>query len=657
MAVVNDLINPGGHSYAIIGGRRFGKSSFLEATQYLLANHLTQISEDAWCVFPILVNLKRLPVIFNEAGVFGFILNRLHRVFTSQRDQRKLDIDYLLDLGGTALRAFVQDRRSERTLDEFSDIVEEIIDLFEGVYGFLRLVLLIDEIETVMDQDWSDALFSHLRSLVYEGPLMQETRCVIAGASKVIDFREEGSPFLNMLNIEFLEALTEEESRSIIAWAGDIPEPVTTAVLQESGGHPFIIQFLMYHLVQGELASAIPELVTGMAHRFTADRHADLERWLHEIGHEGQDTYQVLMRSEDWLTTEQVRALVGRDVDQALNKLRYHGLIIHDGRWSRYRWTGRLFKDWFGLRYGNGDDEHIVPVKINVPDQSQHVKRVVAEPVRTILRLHISQHSAGKIEVRGLQVPGKGEPKAKIDLPFSLTDVLAILKALDLGTLELPEQFKTEYIRTLDTLGLLNDRRLKVGFRELIGHKLYNTLVAQELLPEYVSAERSSGSIALQLCFDPEEVTLAQLPWELIHDGNIHLVASKDGLEFTRYITFADPPTPLEVDLPLNLLFISPRPAGESWLPNNDERQAVLAGLDPLCQSGHITLRELQPPTWEALEASLDTEAFEIIHFYGHGSFARVCPGCGTPQQFSVCQKQRWDILPTTVIRINVMTT
>ena len=30
-AVANDLINAGGHSHAVVGGRRFGKSSFLDA--------------------------------------------------------------------------------------------------------------------------------------------------------------------------------------------------------------------------------------------------------------------------------------------------------------------------------------------------------------------------------------------------------------------------------------------------------------------------------------------------------------------------------------------------------------------------------------------------------------------------------------------------
>ncbi len=59
-AIVEDLVNSEGHSHAVIGGRRFGKSSFLEALQNDLIQRLSKADTGNWYIFPILINLKRL---------------------------------------------------------------------------------------------------------------------------------------------------------------------------------------------------------------------------------------------------------------------------------------------------------------------------------------------------------------------------------------------------------------------------------------------------------------------------------------------------------------------------------------------------------------------------------------------------------------------
>ena len=46
--IARDLINPGGHSHIIVGGRRFGKSSFLEALQYSLIEQMRQRKPGDW---------------------------------------------------------------------------------------------------------------------------------------------------------------------------------------------------------------------------------------------------------------------------------------------------------------------------------------------------------------------------------------------------------------------------------------------------------------------------------------------------------------------------------------------------------------------------------------------------------------------------------
>src|SRR5438093_554275 len=75
--IERDLVNLGGHSHMVVGGRKFGKSSFLEALKYSLVRQVDQMKPAAWYFIPILINLRSL-IKQSPEGVFGLILNRLH---------------------------------------------------------------------------------------------------------------------------------------------------------------------------------------------------------------------------------------------------------------------------------------------------------------------------------------------------------------------------------------------------------------------------------------------------------------------------------------------------------------------------------------------------------------------------------------------------
>jgi hypothetical protein len=58
------------------------------------------------------------------------------------------------------------------------------------------------------------------------------------------------------------------------------------------------------------------------------------------------------MEADTWLTQPEVKLLLKDEqikprIGPALFKLCYHGLVRHDGTWSKYRVTGELFKHWF----------------------------------------------------------------------------------------------------------------------------------------------------------------------------------------------------------------------------------------------------------------------------------------------------------------------
>jgi hypothetical protein len=254
--------------------------------------------------------------------------------------------------------------------------------------------------------------------------------------------------------------------------------------------------------------------------------------------------------------------------------------------------------------------------------------QAVPAPEKALLRLQLLRQGENEMAVRGTAVPGGGQPRATVTLPYTLPQLPAILKALDVGAY-VPERFKPAYAETLTALGLLHDNRLHPDFHARVGQKLYQTLFAGEIGDELRQTQRSGRPILCDLAFEPEDVLLAQFPWELIHDAAHFCTPRARGVAITRSIAFAAPPPEWQLKPPLRVLLISPRPAGEAELTS--QATAVQTGLAALETAGQISYQALTPPTWAALEEALYRETFDIIHFDGHGSFARECPACQTP--------------------------
>jgi len=246
-------------------------------------------------------------------------------------------------------------------------------------------------------------------------------------------------------------------------------------------------------------------------------------------------------------------------------------------------------------------------------------------------KLQIAQLVGLDFKVRALETP-MGEPRAAGRLPYDSTDLIAVLKALELGDYT-PERFTSAQTEALQRLGLLRNSRLVSDLLPRIGGGLYHALFPEQVGTAFQmalnQARSSRDTVALQLRFDHDAVALARYPWELLHDGHRHLL-SGGAVEMTRYITYAQAATALPVAPPWRLLYIGARPQNLDKLPGDTERLAVWNGLQSLAETGKLTLDRLDPPTYDALLDRMAATDYHIIHFDGHGVFARRCPECAT---------------------------
>jgi NAD-dependent SIR2 family protein deacetylase len=295
------------------------------------------------------------------------------------------------------------------------------------------------------------------------------------------------------------------------------------------------------------------------------------------------------------------------------------------------------------------------------PSVSQPTARSVSLPPRgeqaqIHFKLQIARLINLEFEVRALETP-MGEPRANGRLPYTEEELVVVLKALQMSKYE-KDRFTPTQRDMLKRLELLLNPRFVSGLPKRVGQALYQALMVGEVNTAFQmalnQARTTDDTVALQLRFDEDAVQLARYPWELLYHRRA-LLPSR-AVELTRYISYPEAVTALPVTLPLQLLYIQARPANLSKLPD-EEQTTVRQALNKLEDEGIFKMEVLLQPTYDALLDYLETKSVHILHFDGHGVFARQCPECGAMnyphrihcqarQNGEVCDQEIADIEP-----------
>ncbi len=121
------------------------------------------------------------------------------------------------------------------------------------------------------------------------------------------------------------------------------------------------------------------------------------------------------------------------------------------------------------------------------------------------------------------------------------------------------------------------------------------------------------------------------LPWELLHDGEEHLLCAPGGVSIRRrWLPRLDAEPvlsePASGEPPIRLLLVSPRPVDGrfGYIDHRVSARPLVEALQPL--GDLVELEVLEPPTFRTLEKKLELASqvgrpFHVVHFDGHGDF------------------------------------
>ena len=313
-----------GTSFAIMGGRRCGKTSLL----LQLAKDL----EDDTCgharFLPRFIDIQG-EIPHSIADFFAMVSRELVR--------------------GTSMGAWVPGGTNQPYQEFLAWARPAAVELSRLHGPDWVCVLMFDELEVAALYLQDEECFHNLRSLLMTSPLSGRLRVVATGVSGLARLITKGSP-LNNLEGEDMAVLPTHHVDALISrgFGDSLSAALRESLLELSGGHPWILQCVLGNLWEDREHLDADAIVAAVA-RFVRNRDDVFVSWIKSFGEAGKAAFGKLSRAAGgMMPTREWRNSIPRNVtpDSVLRTLGYHGVICEtdDGR---IRTNGSIFRDWF----------------------------------------------------------------------------------------------------------------------------------------------------------------------------------------------------------------------------------------------------------------------------------------------------------------------
>ena len=322
-----------GKSYALLGGRRCGKTSFL----LKLEDDLAKSATETHTLLPRLIDMQAI-VPRNPADFFKAV----YSVTVQDSDGPVAEI-----LG----------------YQNFLSQIDKAVPSLEKKHGAnWVVVLLIDELESAMQRLPDSECLENFRNLLMLSRHRRHFRAVIAGVFSPAELKAGGSP-LNNLDPEYLAVLSREQSRQILTagFPHGLTPQLESTLLDLTGRHPYILQGVLAYLFEHEEITEAS--LVAAAKRFVRDRDGTFRSWLTTFREEGCALYQGMLDG----TVREAPS------NNALAILSYHG-VIDELAENGPQIGSKIFREWFRSNYKL---ERPVLVAVAEPAKTQPKRKAV----------------------------------------------------------------------------------------------------------------------------------------------------------------------------------------------------------------------------------------------------------------------------------------
>lgn len=594
---------PEGRLHAVLGGAGMGKSSLLN----VLPAWLTGVRErNGLLLVPAPV---RLPEgLADTVSLRGFLIDLARQLREGLRSFGLCTItersfDPYFD-GGNLVEGFRDALRF--LLDEALRV--SLARTEDSNLHHIRLIGLLDDADAIANAPWASDFFEGLRRLYRDGSVVRaRLDLVMAGENSLARFFEGTGTWA----LEDRWPLRPIRTDTVSDWlqeisGGQLSPEMTEAILDESGGQPFLIRYFVHHLREAQKRSGWARLdlrtIERLARNFDT-RHPRIPgAWTRSMqqvrdravlkalcnlllaaGSPGVDLYEI----EEQLQAQEIRI----DAERLLEQLVWQGIAhpVHDQP-DHFALTG-VFRRCLEQR-----KDQILPPQADARPQAERSAVSRREFEYNDLKLRLSREADG-YHVRAISHWGAAGELS--DSPIFLDE---------------------EQPRWQETIRQANASQEVVAF----GARLFRALLPEEVRSRFRSAwdQAQSRRLGLRIKLLLQDHALHSVPWELVYD-ELHqsFLAARSDMALVRYI---EGPTPIPDFSPLDrlhVLVVAASPTDQVPLQVDQELETLGQALEPGRRGGWLNYTVVRGGEANAdhLMWLLRQENYHVFHFLGHG--------------------------------------
>jgi hypothetical protein len=314
-----------GSSYGLTGGTRMGKTTLLRRLEKHLSSERLGRDQAGLDVVVVYMDLHALPEPLSADVIFDAILKR---------------VSARLPTRGVASQPV--------PLHPFAAALSDHI---AGASTKPVVLVLFDEIKKLVDAEWGPGFLANWRAFLHNEPALdRHLAAAFAGSTDLEALRHDlGSPLANILTWKGLRLFEREDTAALVREPSGLGAGATDddvdLVHDQSGGHPFLVQWLMSR-VMDRLPAPMSVAIADASREFGSTHGDKLRDWWDRFDATSRRLYAALEGSEDGLEREATLGLVGSGRgDRAIESLCHTGVAREVS--GRVRWAGRIFRAWF----------------------------------------------------------------------------------------------------------------------------------------------------------------------------------------------------------------------------------------------------------------------------------------------------------------------
>lgn len=324
--MLESLPSVNGDSFGITGARRMGKTTVLRAVERDLIAGLDNWLQTGTSLVPIYIDGLALPRPLAAEFIWGYIYS---------------EICIALKYGEPSPRSDLQ----------FLDFLSKISILLDKQEFVPKIIVIFDEIEHILVNEWSGAFFSNWRALLSNNPgVSGYFSAVFSGALEMASLQHDvGSPLMDVLQWRSLRNLSLDDTRRLMTepMGLTISDDCALFLFSETGGHPMMVQYAMQKALNTNHNDIVDRVKSGL-NDFEENRAWQFgEWWSKYCDTTSQLVYSALPANGDFKRIAIFSAeLGGYAASKAFEVLQHVGVADLDSGKKDIRRLGNMFSRW-----------------------------------------------------------------------------------------------------------------------------------------------------------------------------------------------------------------------------------------------------------------------------------------------------------------------